>query len=74
MSDDYLWDRSGDPDEEVQKLEQALSPLRYQPRALEIPDDLRVGRQPFAYRALSIAAAIAILLLVPMVWRNWQKS
>jgi ferric-dicitrate binding protein FerR (iron transport regulator) len=28
MSDEYLWDRSGEPDPEIQRLEDALRPLR----------------------------------------------
>ena len=34
---DYLWDKTGEPDPEVQQLEEILSTLRYQPRPLEIP-------------------------------------
>ena len=30
MSDDYLWDRSGPPDPDVQRLEELLSPLRHE--------------------------------------------
>ena len=33
MNDDYLWDRSGPPDPDVERLEQALAPLRYRHRA-----------------------------------------
>ena len=29
MSDDWLWDRSGPPDAEIERLEQTLAPLRY---------------------------------------------
>ena len=34
MNDDYLWDRTGEPDPEIQQLEEVLGTLRYQPRAL----------------------------------------
>ena len=37
MNDDYLWDKSGEPDPEVQKLEEILGTLRYQPRPLNLP-------------------------------------
>ena len=30
MSDDYLWDKSGDPDPEIERIEKALSPLRHE--------------------------------------------
>ena len=36
MNDDYLWDKTGEPDPEIQQLENILGELRYQPRALEI--------------------------------------
>jgi len=32
MSEDYLWDRSGPPDPEIERLERALAPLRYRHR------------------------------------------
>jgi hypothetical protein len=37
MSDDYLWDKSGDPDPEVERLEQKLGALRYKERPFEAP-------------------------------------
>jgi hypothetical protein len=64
---DYLWDRSGEPDPEVQQLEEILGTLRYQPRALEIPAGIQVGRERRFFRSsaprVAIAAAIAALLL-----------
>ena len=33
MSDDYLWDGSGEPDPAVQKLEKLLGEARYRPPA-----------------------------------------
>lgn len=64
---DYLWDRSGEPDPEVQQLEEILGTLRYQPRALEIPAGIQVGRERRFFRGsaprVAIAAAIAALLL-----------
>jgi hypothetical protein len=64
---DYLWDRTGEPDPEVQQLEEILGTLRYQPRPLVIPAGIQVGRQRSLFRSsasrLAIAAAIAVLLL-----------
>jgi hypothetical protein len=34
---DYLWDKTGEPEEDVERLENLLGALRYQPRPLEIP-------------------------------------
>jgi hypothetical protein len=38
MNDDYLWDGSGEPDPEVQKLESALGTLRHNRPAPEFPE------------------------------------
>ena len=37
---DYLWDRSGTPDPEIQRLESALSEFRYDERPLVLPAEL----------------------------------
>ena len=81
MNDDYLWDRSGEPDAEVRELEEILSALRYQPRPLEITSDVRID-QPrnffsrlatsFAPR-LALAATLALLLLGAGVWLGVQR-
>ena len=42
MNDDYLWDRTGEPDPEIQQLEEILGTLRYQPQPLAIPAHLQV--------------------------------
>lgn len=64
---DYLWDRTGEPDPEVQQLEEVLGTLRYQPRPLEIPAGIQIGSDRSFFRGstvrLAIAAAIAVLLL-----------
>ena len=63
MNDDYLWDRSGPPDPEVARLEEALSPLRYRHRAGVVE-----MWRPRAW--LAAAAAAAILAAVA----TWQVS
>lgn len=63
MNDDYLWDKSGKPDPQIQELEEILAPLRYRPKPLEIPT---VRRR--SYVPLAIAAAILIALLAGGVW------
>ena len=67
MNNKYLWDRSGDPDPEVQELEAILGTLRYQPRPLEIPRNIQVGRPSF-FPAAAIAAAIALVAVVLGLW------
>ena len=73
MSDDYLWDKSGQPDPEIQKLEEILGTLRYQPRELVIPPTIHVARRSFAYRGLAIAAVIALVALGLGVWMAVNK-
>lgn len=64
MKEDYLWDRSGEPDPELQKLEEILGTLKYQPRPLQIPDDLQVGHRRRFFPAIAIAASIALFALL----------
>ena len=77
MNDDYLWDRTGEPDPEIQQLEEVLGRLRYQPRPLEIPAGLQVGRERRFFRSsaprLAIAATILLLLLGLGVWLGLQR-
>jgi hypothetical protein len=68
MNDNYLWDRSGEPDPEIQKLEEILGTLRYQPRGLEIPPHIQIGRHRNFFPAMAIAAAIALLAVLVGVW------
>lgn len=63
MNEDYLWDKTGEPDPQIQELEQILAPLRYQPKALELPVVRRRN-----YFPLAIAASVLIALLVIGVW------
>ncbi len=63
MSDDYLWDRSGPPDPEVQRLENLLGTLRHDRPAPEF--DMPVHRFPARIFALVPRfAAVAAMLLV----------
>jgi len=74
MNDDYLWDRSGHPDPETERLERLLGPLRRDHRA----DELRIGLTlptkpaPPAWRRYLAPAALAasIVLLVGNTWLN----
>jgi hypothetical protein len=73
MEDNYLWDRSGEPDPEVQELEEILGTLRYQPRPLEIPQDIRVNRQRSFYPVMAIAAGIALLAVLLGLWVSFNQ-
>ena len=63
IEDDYLWDKTGEPDAEIQQLEQVLGTLRHQPRSLEIPAGLVPGRKHafFNQRRVAIAGSGNVL-------------
>ncbi len=70
MRDDYLWDGSGEPDPEIQRLETLLGRLRH--RGGQAPG-LPARAVPFPRRRLSSwmplpAAAAAMLLVAAGVW------
>src|SRR2546425_1786152 len=71
---DYLWDRSGEPDEEIQKLEEILAPLGYQPKPLEIPASIRPAHRRRFFPALAIAATITLMALALGLWFNSYRS
>jgi ferric-dicitrate binding protein FerR (iron transport regulator) len=63
MSNDYLWDRSGAPDAEVEQLEKLLSPLAH-----DAPlDALRMRRRrPWIVGGALVAAAAAVAIYVAL--------
>jgi hypothetical protein len=67
MNDNYLWDRTGGADTEVQRLEELLGTLRYQPKPLQIPSSITIGRKR-SYGWLAIAAAVALMVIAAGVW------
>ena len=73
MNDNYLWDRSGEPDPEVQNLEEILGRLRYQPRPLEIPNDVRQMVIRPLFTKLLIAAAIGLIAIALGLWVNFNR-
>jgi len=73
MNDNYLWDRSGEPDPEIQELEEILGTLRYQPRALEIPPHVQLGRRRSFFPAMAIAAAIALFAVLLGLWFSFNR-
>lgn len=68
MNDDYLWDKSGKPDPEIQELEEILGTLRYQPRPLTLP------RRRNYVPLLAIAATVVFALLVAGLWTQMQTQ
>jgi|GEM_PF-613575 len=74
MENNYLWDRSGEPDPEIQKLEEILGTLRYQPQPLAIPDHVQVGRRRSFFPALAIAAAIGLFAVLLGLWFGFHRQ
>jgi hypothetical protein len=70
MNEDYLWDKSGEPDPEIQQLEQTLGRLRYKrpDQPLPLPRLARAWYQPKFSPALAIAATLVILVLAGGLW------
>ena len=62
MKDDYLWDKTGQPDSEIQQLEEILGSLRYQPKPLVLP------RQRNYLPLLAIAASILLAIVAAGIW------
>jgi hypothetical protein len=73
-SDDnsYLWDRSGEPDAEVVRLETLLAPLRRHPALPALPERVRLTSRSrrWTMGAVSVAAAV---LIVAAAW-IWLTS
>jgi hypothetical protein len=82
MRNDYLWDGSGEPDPEIQKLESALGKLRHNQPAPQFPDlprspDLqreapaprwRFWQTPWWPRFAVAAAALLVVAAVSLLW------
>ena len=62
MNDDYLWDKTGQPDPQIQQLEEILGTLRYQPRPLALPQ-----RRNY-FPLLAIAASLLLALFAGGIW------
>jgi hypothetical protein len=67
---DYLWDKKGEPDAEVERLEALLGSFAHEPRRLELPAEAATHeprarwRLPFAPRLFAPAALLAAAALV----------
>ena len=77
MNDDYLWDRTGEPDPEIEELERVMGTLRYQAPPLEIPAGVEPQRRTTTPHMMSprwaVAAAIAVIVLGLGVWLSMQR-
>ncbi len=72
---DYLWDKTGEPDSEVERLEELLGTLRHDSRReLELPVEVVTPkrapfRSPFA-AVTAVAAALVLIALAMTMWRG----
>lgn len=74
MNDKYLWDRSGPPDPEIERMERALEPFRFRPRSAP-------ARRSLPWRWTVAAAAVALFAvwlsrapLTPSAPTGWQVA
>jgi len=77
MNEDYLWDKSGEPDPDIEQLEKTLGRLRYRRPAepLPLPATTRRSFQlSFSRPVLAIAATLLIFLLAGGLWLNFRRS
>jgi FecR protein len=80
MKDDYLWDRLGKPDPEIQRLETLLGRFRHSQPAPDfpaIPEAVRRWTWPWflGNRALVGTTAVAVaVLVVGSVWFAWRRT
>lgn len=68
MNDEYLWDKSGEPDPEIQQLEQILGTLRCQPKPLVLTDDVRPVKPSHRGWLVAIAATLLVVLFAAGLW------
>ena len=73
MKDDYLWDKTGEPDRQIQQLEEILGSLRYQPKPLEIPEGLPLPRRRNYVSWFAIAAALLVAILAGGIWLSTRS-
>ena len=73
MNNNYLWDRSGEIDPDIQELEETLGTLRYQPQPLQIPTSFQIGRSRSFYPLMAIAATIALVAIALGLWFAFNK-
>lgn len=76
MNEDYLWDKSGEPDAEIAQLEQTLGRLRFKRPDEPLPLPV-MQRRSFLHNfspVLAAAAALLILLLAGGIWLGLRRS
>lgn len=72
---DYLWDKSGEAEPEVERLEELLGTLSHRPREGGLPDALIAHFRPRPLSHWSELAAAAILILMGLagLWMGLER-
>lgn len=81
MKDEYLWDRSGEPDPEIQKLENALGRFAHRGEAPEFPAVMAIPAPSLWQRmtrlrwapALAVAGAV-VLAITAFALIRWSRG
>ena len=68
MNEEYLWDKSGEPDPDIQELEQILGVLRYEPKPLDLDAEVEPPRRYRYLPLIAIAATLLITLVAGGLW------
>jgi len=77
MNEDYLWDGSGTPEPDVERLERALRPFRFRIRPERLPETRRPARLRWAAAAAAvvlIAAWLSRASIPPSAATAWQVA
>lgn len=77
MNEDYLWDKTGEPDPEIEQLEKTLSSLRFKRPAEPLPLPVVMPRNTFRLSfspVLAVAASLLILILAGGVWLGLRRN
>jgi hypothetical protein len=69
MSEEYLWDKSGEPDPELQRLETLLSPLGHKQGGTPSWPAPKPSRVPWM-----LAVAASLLVVGGALWMAWQRT
>jgi hypothetical protein len=77
VSDDYLWDKTGEPETEIQRLETLLGRFQHRRRTMEFPafayEPWR-KRMRWALWATGVAAAAATIVAFALVWLPHRRT
>lgn len=74
MSDDYLWEGSGESDPEIERLESRLARYRHRPRPLELPKRERRRAWLAGWWLAPSLAAAALALVATGIWLGRRRA